>query len=74
MGLKSSEQGNFSVPNMKYLICDEKTNVIFTSLMFDYEKLIQKYKIMVNNKLYTYFDAIDKNLLTKSQENTGYDG
>ena len=67
-----SNNGNFSVPDLKYLICEEHTTIEFISLMFDYNNINIKYKNIINNKLCSYWKTFDESL--KIKELTNYEG
>ena len=75
-GKNVGDQGNFSVHDLKYLICQtsEKkyTEIIFCSLMFDYNKLNNKFKQRVNDKLCTYWKTYDNKLETVENPNYLY--
>jgi hypothetical protein len=65
-GFFTSNDGNFSVENLKYLICNNNSqnkNILnFTSLMFDYNNLNKKFKTKVNRNLCLYFNTFDNTL------------
>lgn len=65
-GIFSSDLGNFSVADLKYLTCkkDGRSNnlVQFISVMFDYKKLNPKFKMRINNKLCKYDKTFDDSL------------
>lgn len=72
-GIKTSNEGNFSVKDLNYVICKKNNtnydNVIFASLMFDYDILSNEYKNRVNKKLCKYWKTFDDSLET---EETNY--
>jgi hypothetical protein len=64
-----SNKGNFSVQDLKYLMCVDKNNkyvndIEFVSLMFYYEKLSKFYKNRVNTKLCSYWKTFNDSLET----------
>ena len=68
-----SKDGNFSVKDLKYLICkiDQKTyyDITFTSLMFDYNNLNSHYKNIVDTKIKKYHSTFDINKENLKTEN-----
>ena len=68
-GVLSGNDGNFSVSDLKYVLCKNEDNsvneIIFVSLMFDYDKMNNYFKDKINNKLCLYRDTFDNNLNTK---------
>jgi hypothetical protein len=70
-GTTVASQGNFSVPTLKYLTCerpptiDSEINInilVFTVLMFDYDKLSVELKEIVKTNIKKYKHTLDKNL------------
>jgi hypothetical protein len=76
-GINTGLKGNFSVPDLKYLICkktDFKINTMiqFRVFMFDYNKLNKQFKDIVDNNIRKYQPTINSFLETK--ENNNYIG
>mgnify|MGYP000134292700 CR=1 FL=1 len=61
-GLSSGEQGNFTVPDLKYVICEKNDSIAISSLMFDYDNLSNEFKKRIAGSLCMYHDVIDKTL------------
>jgi len=61
-GTHSANDGNFFVSDLKYITCGKKQSIVFSVLVFDYNKLNLKFKQRVNNNRCNYFDSIDKSL------------
>ena len=76
-GTTKSNDGNFSVKDLKYLICEDSintkinTNIEFISLMFDYEKLSDNYKDRVDYKLSKYLKTFNSTLEIKKEKYEG---
>ena len=72
-----SNEGNFSVTDLKYMICfdDNKltgkqdNEINFTSLMFDYINFKDSYKIIINKKKNNYYPTFDNSLEIKNNKN-----
>jgi hypothetical protein len=77
LGTRQSNEGNFSVKDLKYLICEDNinnkinTNIEFVSLMFDYEKLSGNYKDRVDYKLSNYWKTFNNALEIKKENYEG---
>ena len=72
-GTMSNNNGNFSVKDLKYLICDNNDKiVIFISLMFNYDAMNNEVKQRINLKLANYHKTYDDDLET--EETTRYTG
>jgi len=67
-----SNKGNFSVQDLKYLICKKDDNfentMEFLSLMFDYKKLEPEFKTRVNENLCRYWKTFDNVLETEEYQ------
>jgi hypothetical protein len=75
-GTNISNEGNFSVTDLKYLICfdDNKiyNNIKFISLMFNFNKLSEPYKTYVFNKYNRYQPIFNTKVIIKKDYN--YEG
>ena len=61
-GFNSGNKGNFSVPDLKYVSCEirnKEKDILFYTIMFDYNRLNNDFKKRVNNKKCKYFNLID---------------
>ena len=67
-GIYTSDRGNFSVTDLKYLICTNRNKLVFISLMFDYNNLSTEYKNRINVKLCEYWKTFDNTLETISDD------
>jgi hypothetical protein len=70
-----SNEGNFSVTDLKYLLCvDNKINNDrkFISLMFNFDKIIEPYKTRIYEKYHIYHPTFDD--LLETPENIHYSG
>jgi hypothetical protein len=66
------KDGNFIVKDLNYLVCKNKREIIFSSLMFDYNKFDEKYKKKVDEKILKYYSTFDDDLETEESHN--YEG
>ena len=73
-GVDSTNNGNFSVKDLKYLICKKKHDIIFASLMFKYNKLNIEFRRRVDHKLTTYHTVFDVSAVKKNTDIVYYNG
>lgn len=77
-GENKASVGNFSVPDLKYLVCKKKdgtydTIIDFSVLMFDYNNLVQPFKEIVDNNIKKYQPTIDNSLEIEENKNYTYE-
>ncbi len=62
-GINTGEQGNFTVPDLKYVVCENNDSIAISSLIFDYDNLSNEFKKRIADSLCMYHDVIDKTLI-----------
>ncbi len=73
-----SNEGNFSVPDLKYLICEKDKNLFinttnFEILMFDYYRLNEEFKTRVDINISKLNPTIDSSIRIQENPNYSYD-
>ena len=71
-GPNTSNNGNFSVTNLNYLICESSiinNDILFASLMFDYDKLDHEWKEKIQRKINLYHISFDITLEKRKSNN-----
>ena len=66
-GIDSSNKGNFSVKDLKFITCENNYDIIFASLMFDYDNLNTEFIDRVQQKLSTYNETFESSSLENSE-------
>lgn len=73
-GTRTGNKGNFSVKDLKYLICKSNKYIYFGSLMFRYEKILDSnIKARLDSILSSYEPTVDQSLDLKEEGDISLD-